>query len=85
LFHTFFGCGANEEPASSAVRMLMACSMGSERAMAICSSISLELDKDIIYVKRVKMNWYESDLSSNHWGEFWDFFEFFGTQTFKNS
>jgi hypothetical protein len=53
--------------------------------MAICSSISLELDKDIIYVKRVKMNWYESDLSSNHWGEFWDFFKFFGTQTFKNS
>jgi hypothetical protein len=63
----------------------MACSKGSERAMAICSSISLELDKDIIYVKRVKMNWYESDLSSNHWGGFWDFFEFFGTQTFKNS
>jgi hypothetical protein len=61
----------------------MACSMGSERAMAICSSISLELDKDIIYVKRVKMNWYESDLSSNHWGSFGIFLNFLELKRLK--
>jgi hypothetical protein len=47
-----FDHGANEEPASSTTRMLMACLMAPDRAMAICSSISLELDEDIMYVLR---------------------------------
>jgi hypothetical protein len=36
--------------------------------MMIWSSISLELDEDIVYIKRVKLSWYESDFSSNRGG-----------------
>jgi hypothetical protein len=31
---------------------------------------SFELDEDIVCVKRVKISWYENDLSSKHGGIF---------------
>jgi hypothetical protein len=43
-------CGVDKLPASSTVRMLMACCMTLKNTMVIWSSMSLELDEDIVCV-----------------------------------